>query len=40
MGAIHRHQATTTHAASTMETTRKTVEAVVSAYMGMIGLSY
>lgn len=40
MSAIHRHQAATTHAASTIETTRKTVEVVGPIYAGMMGLSY
>ena len=35
MSAIHRYQATTTHAASTIETTRRMIDAVGSAYMGM-----
>ena len=40
MSAIHRHQATTTHAASMIETSRKTVEVVGPIYAGMMGLSY
>ena len=40
MSAIHRHQATTTHAASTIEMTRKTVEVVGAINAGMMGLSH